>query len=46
MQKTLHALLELQEVDNRLDDLMEERGDLPHIVGELEIKLNKADKSE
>lgn len=39
MQKTLHALLELQEVDNRLDDLMEERGDLPHIVEELKSKL-------
>lgn len=39
MQKTLNALIELQEVDNRLDDLMEERGDLPHIVEELETKL-------
>ena len=47
MQKTLHALIELQEVDNRLDELMEERGDLPHIVHELEEKLNlkKEDKA-
>lgn len=39
MQKSLYALIELQEVDNRLDELMEERGDLPHIVEELEEKL-------
>ena len=41
MQKSLHALIELQEVDNRLDELMEERGDLPHIVTELEEKLKQ-----
>ncbi|KAA3617406.1 MAG: hypothetical protein D8M58_02490 [Calditrichaeota bacterium] len=39
MQKTLHALIELQELDNRLDELMEERGDLPNIVNEFEEKL-------
>jgi len=39
VQKTLHALIELQEVDNRLDELMEDRGDLPAIVNELEEKL-------
>lgn len=41
MQKTFHALLELQEVDNRLDELTEDRGDLPKIVNELEEKLAK-----
>jgi predicted nucleic acid-binding Zn-ribbon protein len=39
VQKTLFALLELQEVDNRLDELMDERGDLPVIVDELKTKL-------
>jgi len=42
VQKTFHALLELQEVDNRLDELMEDRGDLPNIVNELEEKLARA----
>jgi len=41
VQKTLHALIELQEVDNRLDELLEDRGDLPSIVNELEEKLEK-----
>lgn len=41
MQKTLHALIELQEVDNRLDELLEDRGDLPGIVNELEEKLEE-----
>ncbi|MCB0283119.1 MAG: hypothetical protein H6627_01265 [Calditrichae bacterium] len=41
MQKSLYALIELQEVDNRLDELMEERGDLPGIVEELEEKLSQ-----
>ncbi|NOX89774.1 MAG: hypothetical protein GXO77_12165 [Calditrichaeota bacterium] len=40
MQKTLYALVELQEIDNRLDELKAERGDLPLIVEELENKLN------
>lgn len=39
MQKTLYSLIELQEVDRRLDELMEERGDLPLIVDELSAKL-------
>lgn len=39
MQKTLHALIELQDLDNRLDELLEERGDLPSIVNEFEEKL-------
>ena len=46
MQKTLDALIELQEVDNRLDDLMEERGDLPQIVYELEEKLATAKENQ
>lgn len=39
MQKTLYGLIELQEVDNRLDELREERGDLPLIVDDLQAKL-------
>lgn len=41
MQKTTYALIELQEVDNRLDELMEERGDLPLIVEDLKAKLDE-----
>lgn len=41
MQKTLHALIELQKLDNRLDELREERGDLPSIVNEFEEKLSQ-----
>jgi len=40
LQKTTYALIELQEVDNRLDELMEERGDLPLIVEDLKAKLD------
>lgn len=40
MQQTLYSLIELQEVDKRLDELMEERGDLPLIVDELQSKLD------
>ncbi len=40
MQTTLYALIELQEIDNRLDELKEERGDLPLIVEELQEKLS------
>lgn len=39
MQKTLYALIELQKLDNRLDELFEEKGDLPDIVNEFEKKL-------
>jgi predicted nucleic acid-binding Zn-ribbon protein len=39
VQKTLHALIELQVLDNRLDELLEERGDLPSIVNDFEEKL-------
>lgn len=41
MQKTTYALIELQEVDNRLQELMEERGDLPLIVEDLKAKLEE-----
>lgn len=41
MQKTLYALVELQEIDNRLDELRAERGDLPLIVEELESKFKQ-----
>jgi predicted nucleic acid-binding Zn-ribbon protein len=41
VQKTTYALIELQEVDNRLDELMEERGDLPLIVEDLKTKLEE-----
>lgn len=40
MQKTTYALIESQEVDYRLDELMEERGDLPLIVEDLKSKLD------
>jgi len=36
LQKTLHSLIELQEIDLRLDSLRMERGDLPQIVEKLE----------
>lgn len=39
MQKTVYALIELQEVDHRLDELRDERGDLPLIVDDLENKF-------
>ncbi len=38
MRETLYSLIELQEVDLRLDELMLERGDLPLIVEELQAK--------
>jgi predicted nucleic acid-binding Zn-ribbon protein len=44
VQQTLYALIELQEVDNRLDELMEERGDLPLIVKELDTKTREKQK--
>ncbi|MBD3223953.1 MAG: hypothetical protein GF313_04445 [Caldithrix sp.] len=40
MEQTLYGLIELQEVDNRLDELKDARGDLPLIVEELEYKLS------
>jgi predicted nucleic acid-binding Zn-ribbon protein len=41
LQKAVYALIELQEVDNRLDELKEERGDLPLIVEELDSKFSR-----
>lgn len=38
MQQTLNALIELQEIDDQMDELLDERGDLPLIVTELEKK--------
>jgi predicted nucleic acid-binding Zn-ribbon protein len=35
LQKTLYALIELQEIDSKLDSLNEERGDLPQVVHKL-----------
>jgi predicted nucleic acid-binding Zn-ribbon protein len=40
LQKILYGLIELQEVDKRLDELRAERGDLPLIVDELKSKLD------
>jgi len=39
LRQTVYGLIELQEVDNRLDELMEERGDLPLIVEDLQSKI-------
>jgi len=39
LQKTLNALIELQEIDLKLDRLNEERGDLPDIVNKLKNKI-------
>ena len=41
MQQILYGLIELQEVDKRLDELRAERGDLPLIVEELKEKLDE-----
>ena len=42
MQKTLYALIELQEIDMKLDNLKEERGELPDLVDN--IKNTMTDK--
>jgi len=39
LQKTLNALIELQEIDLKLDRLNDERGDLPDIVNNLKTKI-------
>lgn len=39
MQKTLYSLIELQEIDLKLDKVKEERGDLPSIVENLKNTL-------
>ncbi len=41
MQKTLYSLIELQEIDLKLDKVAEERGDLPAIVENLRVTLKK-----
>jgi len=41
LQQILYGLIELQEVDKRLDELRAERGDLPLIVEELKAKLDE-----
>jgi uncharacterized protein len=40
LQNTLYSLIELQEIDLKLDKVQKEKGDLPRIVGELDTKLN------
>ena len=39
MQKVLQKLVELQELDTRLDELIEKLGDLPETVKTLEIQI-------
>ena len=41
MEKTLYSLIELQEIDLKLDKVTEERGDLPSIVEKLQLSLNE-----
>jgi predicted nucleic acid-binding Zn-ribbon protein len=45
LQKTLNALIELQEIDLKLDRLNEERGDLPDIVNELTQKIQNDEET-
>jgi len=45
LQKTLNALIELQEIDLKLDRLNEERGDLPEIVNTLKQKIEKNEEA-
>ncbi len=45
MQKTLNALIELQEIDMKLDRLNEERGDLPAIVNDFKNKIDQGKSS-
>ncbi len=45
MQKTLNALIELQEIDMKLDRLNEERGDLPAIVNDFKNKIDQGNSS-
>jgi len=44
LQRTLFALIELQEIDSKLDNLNEERGDLPQVVNNL--KTAQEDKKQ
>jgi len=41
LQKTLYSLIELQEIDLKLDKVEEERGDLPSIVDNLKTTLEE-----
>ena len=41
MQKTLYSLIELQEIDLKLDKVEEERGDLPSIVQKIKSTLKE-----
>ena len=41
MQKTLYSLIELQEIDLKLDKVEEEKGDLPAIVENIKITLEE-----
>ena len=41
MQKTLYALIELQEIDMKLDSLKEERGELPEIVNNIQNTISE-----
>jgi predicted nucleic acid-binding Zn-ribbon protein len=40
LQNTLYSLIELQEIDLKLDKVQQEKGDLPRIVDELKTKIN------
>ena len=39
LEKTLYSLIELQEIDLKLDKVQEERGDLPSVVENLKNTL-------
>jgi len=41
LQNTLNSLIRLQEIDLNLDNLQEERGDLPKVVNQLKEKIEK-----
>ena len=41
MENTLYSLIELQEIDLKLDKVQQEKGDLPRIVEELRNKINE-----
>ena len=41
MEKTLYSLIELQEIDLKLDKVEEERGDLPSIVERIKSTLEE-----
>jgi len=41
LENTLYSLIELQEIDLKLDKVQQEKGDLPRIVEELRNKINE-----